>query len=132
MKILKRIFWTVLIVLLVIIGFIFYDGYQTYQKVLNEVSLSDKVTSIRSNENYTSLSEVPNDYKNAIIAIEDHRFYEHNGIDIISTGRAVVTNLKEKSLSEGGSTITQQVAKNLYLTRRKKVYQKSNRAIISF
>lgn len=126
MKILRRVFFAFLIALILILGYIFYDGYQTYCRVLSEVSLKDKVDEIRSSENYTILSDVPIDYKNAVIAIEDHRFYSHSGIDLISTARAIITNLKEHSLSQGGSTITQQVAKNLYLTRRKKIHKKGN------
>ena len=117
MKILRRVFFAFLIALILILGYIFYDGYQTYCKVLSEISLKDKVDEIRSSENYTSLSDLPIGYKNAVISIEDHRFYSHSGIDLISTARAIITNLKEHSLSQGGSTITQQVAKNLYLTR---------------
>ena len=45
-------------------------------------------------------------YKNAVVAVEDKRFYKHGGIDLISTGRAVFINLKEKKLAEGGSSIT--------------------------
>lgn len=126
MKILRRVFFAFLIALVLILGYIFYDGYQTYCRVLSEISLKDKVDEIRSSENYTNLTDVPTDYKNAVIAIEDHRFYSHSGIDLISTARAIITNLKEHSLSQGGSTITQQVAKNLYLTRRKKIHKKGN------
>lgn len=117
MKIFKKIFITLFLVLFIIIGFIIYDGYKTYEEILYNEPLADKVSKIRSNKEYTSLSDVPIYYKDAIIAIEDHRFYKHTGFDFISTSRAIVKNLKEHSLSEGGSTITQQVAKNLYLTR---------------
>lgn len=50
----------------------------------------------------------------AIVAVEDHRFKEHGPIDIIAIGRAIFSNIRAKEFNEGGSTITQQVAKNLY------------------
>ena len=59
-------------------------------------------------------------YKNAVISVEDHRFYKHNGIDIIAIGRAAVNDIKTLSFVEGGSTITQQLAKNIYFTQEKR------------
>ena len=57
-------------------------------------------------------------YVNAIISVEDKRFYKHNRIDIIAIGRAAINDIKAMSYVEGGSTITQQLAKNMYLSRR--------------
>lgn len=58
-----------------------------------------------------SIKEIPGHVKNAVIAIEDHRFYEHNGIDYKGISRAFYTNLKAGGVKEGGSTITQQLTK---------------------
>ena len=66
------------------------------------------------NATLISINEVPKYYYEAIIAVEDHRYKEHGAIDIISIGRAIVSNIRAKDFNEGGSTITQQVAKNLY------------------
>ncbi|WP_057774593.1 transglycosylase domain-containing protein [Cytobacillus dafuensis] len=65
------------------------------------------------------IQEIPDHMKNAVIAIEDHRFYDHNGIDIIGIGRAFFTNLKAGEIVEGGSTITQQLTKNAMLSSEK-------------
>lgn len=65
-----------------------------------------------SNRIYASIDEIPINLQNAFIDIEDERFYEHNGIDIQGIGRAAVQVFKTKSLSQGASTITQQVIKN--------------------
>lgn len=63
-------------------------------------------------------------YIDAVISVEDHRFYEHGPVDIISIGRAMWVNLTTFSLAEGGSSITQQLAKNIYFTQEKKLERK--------
>ncbi|GLB58757.1 transglycosylase domain-containing protein [Cytobacillus sp. NCCP-133] len=63
-----------------------------------------------------SIDEIPDHMKNAIIAIEDHRFYEHGGIDLKGIGRAFFTNMKAGEIVEGGSTLTQQLTKNALLS----------------
>ncbi|NLC07308.1 MAG: PBP1A family penicillin-binding protein [Syntrophomonadaceae bacterium] len=68
------------------------------------------------NREEVALEEVAPFFLEAIVAIEDSRFYEHNGIDFRAVIRALVTNFKKGRIVEGGSTITQQTAKNLYLT----------------
>ncbi|HHY91899.1 MAG TPA: penicillin-binding protein, partial [Firmicutes bacterium] len=62
------------------------------------------------------LTDISPDLRNAVVAIEDYRFYEHFGIDPVAIARAAVRNLKAGRVVEGGSTITQQLAKTLYLT----------------
>lgn len=88
-----------------------------YKKALEEIPLSEKVTSIKEKENYTEIGKIPEMYKNAVISVEDHRFYKHNGIDIIAIGRALVNDVKAMDFVEGGSTITQQLSKNIYFTQ---------------
>ncbi|MBQ9280217.1 MAG: transglycosylase domain-containing protein [Clostridia bacterium] len=95
-----------------------------YQTAIEETPMSTMILEIRSKENYTKLEEMPEIYKEAVIAVEDHRFYYHNGIDIVSITRAIVNDLKSKSFAEGGSTITQQLAKNTYFTQEKKIVRK--------
>lgn len=75
---------------------------------------------LKAKDNYTKIFELPQMYKNAVISVEDHRFYKHNGIDIIAIGRAAVNDIKTLSFVEGGSTITQQLAKNIYFTQEKR------------
>ncbi|HEX3030752.1 MAG TPA: penicillin-binding protein 1A, partial [Bacillota bacterium] len=67
----------------------------------------------------------------AIVAVEDVRFYQHKGLDPISIFRAVVADIKAGALVEGGSTITQQTAKNLYLTQEKTFLRKIREAILT-
>lgn len=73
---------------------------------------------------YTPIDRVPDDFIKAIIAVEDRRFYNHHGFDLEAIGRAVYINLKGGTVRQGGSTITQQLAKNLYLSSDKTYYRK--------
>ena len=126
-KIRKKIVTLIVLILVAIIGFCgfeIYNGYNTYKEALSSKNLKERVQEIEENENYTKIEELPKIYINAVIAVEDHRFYEHKGVDIISIGRAIITDIKTMSLAEGGSTITQQLAKNTYFTQKKKLNRK--------
>lgn len=100
------------------------QGYKMYQDAVCEVSLAEKVGAIRSQENFTEFEELPEDYIDAVVAVEDKRFFEHAGVDPIAICRAVINDLKAGSFVEGGSTITQQLAKNLYFSRDKELTRK--------
>ena len=69
---------------------------------------------MKSSPNYIKYEDLPQNYINAVIAVEDHRYREHGAIDIIAIARAIYTNITNFELLEGGSTITQQVAKNIF------------------
>jgi membrane peptidoglycan carboxypeptidase len=99
-------------------------GVEMYRGAISLVPLDEKISEIRNNESYVLLSEISDDFKNAVVSIEDNAFYRHNGVNLTSIGRAVFKNLKARSFVEGGSTITQQLAKNLYFTMDKKLERK--------
>lgn len=63
-----------------------------------------------------NIEDIPKHLQQAFISIEDERFYQHKGVDPISIARAFVSNLNSGGISQGGSTITQQLIKNVYLT----------------
>ena len=132
MKILKRIIICIILIILFAVGIVTYKGYTIYKQALNEISVKDKVAEIQSQENYTKIEDLPEFYLNAVIAVEDHRFYDHGAIDIISIGRAVWTNVKSFELREGGSTITQQLAKNIYFTQEKTALRKIAEIFMAF
>ncbi|MGC6584257.1 transglycosylase domain-containing protein, partial [Paenibacillus sp. Dod16] len=69
--------------------------------------------------------DIPEKLIQAFIATEDKRFMEHNGVDMWSIGRAAVKDIMARSMVEGGSTITQQLAKNIFLTRDKTFFRKA-------
>lgn len=76
------------------------------------------------NREYVQLSKIPKNLQNAVVAIEDERFYEHNGIDIKGIFRALVVNIKQHDMTQGASTITQQLIKNEVLSSEKKLKRK--------
>lgn len=123
-KIIKNIFIVLLVACIGICSYLIYQGYTMYKDAVNEVGIEEKVAEIRSKKQYTSVEELPQIYKDAIISVEDHRFYSHPGIDILATARAAIHDIQAMSLVEGGSTITQQLAKNLYFTQEKKFVRK--------
>jgi penicillin-binding protein 1A len=91
------------------------------------------ITTIHSVENRipVSLSKIPKDLQSAFLAAEDIRFYQHSGIDVRAIGRAVLSNIVDRGVSEGGSTITQQLAKNALLTQERTLKRKIQEAVLA-
>jgi penicillin-binding protein 1A len=75
--------------------------------------------------------DFPKFMKNAVVAVEDKRFYEHHGFDSRSIGRAIYANIKAGSKAEGGSTITQQLARTLFLSQEKTYWRKVKEVFIA-
>lgn len=90
-------------------------GYSTTVLASNGEQTATLVGS-GANRQYVTIDEIPVDLQHAFVAIEDERFYDHNGIDLHGIGRAFVSGLSKGSFSEGASTITQQLIKNNVLT----------------
>lgn len=128
LKVFLIFFLICLSISLILIG----NGYNMYKDAKESMSLDEKIENIESKENYTYISELPQMYINAVISVEDRRFFEHNGIDIIAIARAAINDLKEMKFVEGGSTITQQLAKNLYFTQEKKITRKIAEVFMAF
>lgn len=125
---------TILIILatIVLVGLVIGGiGYNSYKEALEEIPLRQKVAEIRKDKNYAKIEELPQIYIDAVIAVEDKRFYTHKGIDPISLGRAIVNDIKAMSFVEGGSTITQQLAKNIYFTQKKQIIRKVAEAFMA-
>ncbi len=80
---------------------------------------------------YVSLEELPQHLINAFIAAEDKNFYSHSGVDIPSVIRAAIKNIKHRKIVEGASTITQQLARNLFLTRKRNFKRKLKEALLA-
>ncbi|MFF2014966.1 PBP1A family penicillin-binding protein [Paenibacillus sp. NPDC058177] len=75
--------------------------------------------------------KIPKLLIDAFVATEDRRFFEHSGVDLWSIGRAAVKDIAARSMVEGGSTITQQLAKNIFLTRDKTFFRKATEVSIA-
>ena len=86
-------------------------GICSYQKAVKEKPLAQAVEEIRSEAQWASLEQVPDLYKKAVLAVEDHRYYTHHGIDWISMARVVYMDIRVMKPEQGGSTITQQLVK---------------------
>lgn len=100
-----------------------YGNYTLNKTLINQIS--------SKNPNYISINKIPQDLKNAVVAVEDMRFYKHYGFDVVAITRAFIVNIKNGYLKEGGSTITQQLAKNLFLSNDKKLSRKLEEIFIA-
>lgn len=127
----KKIILTSLVIVLLIGLTIGITGYNSYINALEETPLHEKVAEIRKDKNYAKIEELPQIYLDAVIAVEDKRFRIHKGIDPISLGRAIVNDIKAMKFVEGGSTITQQLAKNIYFTQKKALTRKVSEAFMA-
>ena len=124
MKKFKKILLLLILIILSILAIYIGQGYKMYKNALDDKPLEEMVQEIRSQKSYTKISNIPDIYKDAVIAVEDHRYYDHKGIDIIAIGRALLNDIRARELIEGGSTITQQLAKNMYFTQDKTLTRK--------
>ena len=86
----------------------------------------NEIANIHADENRepVKIAQVPKDLQNAFVAVEDNRFYDHMGVDPRGIARAIYANLRGRTVTEGGSTITQQLAKNAYLTQDRTLKRK--------
>jgi penicillin-binding protein 1A len=99
-----------------------------------EIFSSDGVLLARlfdQNRDVVPLRDIPTNLRNATIAVEDHRFFEHRGVDWRGVARALVTNLEDSRYAQGGSTITQQLVRNLYLSPDKRLRRKIREAMLA-
>lgn len=132
MKVIKKVIFIGILVAVSITLLVIGNGYNMNKEALEQMPLFEKVSSIREKENYTKIDEIPQIYKDAVISVEDHRFYKHNGVDLIAIGRAFVNYIKAMKFVEGGSTITQQLSKNIYFTQEKKITRKIAEVFMAF
>ena len=99
--------------------------------VVYDVNGNEVTTLFRENREYVSYGDIPEKLIQAFTATEDRRFAEHSGIDFWSIGRALVKDIMAGEAVEGGSTITQQLAKNMFLSSEKTLFRKATEASIA-
>lgn len=114
MRIIKKLFGFIFLLIIIASSIIISSGYGKYKEALSLLPLSEAALKIRNDASYTNIEDISETFVNAVVSVEDRRFYKHKGVDILGIMRAVTTNLKNRELSEGGSCITQQLAKNIY------------------
>lgn len=124
-KFLRNMIASLLCIVIVFCAFFGVKGYQMYKEAVTEKPINECGKEICCMEGVTSYSELPQFYIDATISVEDQRFENHCGIDLIAIGRAALTNIKERSFVQGGSTITQQLAKNMLFMQEKKLERKA-------
>lgn len=124
MKLFRKILILLLILLVVAVSLIFMIGFGYYSNTLKEKPLITRVEEVTSKEHYTPFDKLSENYIHAVIAVEDHRYYKHGAVDPIGIARAFYTNIRDGQFDEGGSTITQQVAKNVVFNQDKTLVRK--------
>jgi penicillin-binding protein 1B len=107
------------------------DGNSVDAVVIDPTPIAQIAGAGHEIRNYARLEEIPTKLLQAIISIEDQRFLEHIGFDIRSLARAVWVNLRSHALSQGGSTITQQLVKNLLGTSQKTLFRKVRELVLA-
>lgn len=119
MKFIKKLFITIMLLSILIFSIMFLVGHSYYSKALKEKPLVTRIEEITGQKNFVKFEEMSSHYRNAVISIEDHRYYDHGPVDYIAIARAIFINIKRGEFREGGSTITQQVAKNVVLSQER-------------
>ena len=118
-KLIKSIFLFLITLTILTIAWFGFKGYERYAQAIEKRPFEEVVSEIESRENYVSYAELPDMYVKAVISIEDKRFETHPGFDVIGITRALFTDVTTMSFKEGGSTITEQLMKNLYFDQEK-------------
>ena len=87
-----------------------------FRRIRRALFIKDAVNDKIREKNVIHIEEMPRDLIHAVVAVEDSRFFSHRGVDFTAIGRATIVNLEAGGIEEGGSTITQQLVKNLFLS----------------
>jgi len=124
MKLFKKLLMILLILFVIAATVLFIIGFSYYSNTLKQKPLVSRVNQVTSQEHYVSFEDLSKNYVHAVIAVEDHRYYNHGAIDLIGIARAFYTNIRDGEFDEGGSTITQQVAKNIVFNQDKTLVRK--------
>ena len=98
--------------------------YNLYKTTLENEDLISRVDKVEWSEDYIPLQYVSDYFQDAIVAVEDPHFYEHDGFNLKAIIRALKADIEKKEYAQGGSTITQQVAKNLCFSGEKTISRK--------
>ena len=95
MKFIRKLLFAIILLVIILISIILLTGRIYYINALKTLPLITRVDAITNKENFVKFENMSADYRNAVISVEDHRFYDHGPIDFIAIGRAIVTNVKK-------------------------------------
>lgn len=121
-KILKTFIFTLSVLILIACSY-FGKCYSNAKTLMEEEPIRDKVEMYTSKEEYIAYEDINPYFVQAVVATEDKRFFTRKGFDWIALSRAIIVNVVSGELKEGGSTISQQIAKNLYFQGKKRGIQ---------
>lgn len=140
------LFVSLFAVVCVVVGYllVILNGERILSENVNKLNLDEasiivdrngkqvgKLSVAEGNREIVPIGDIPELVQKAFVATEDKRFYEHSGVDLIGIGRALVKDVIHRSAKEGASTITQQVARNLFLNADKTIFRKGTEASIA-
>lgn len=108
----------------ILAGIFAVKGYMMYHSAVSGISVEEMAEKVKSGEGFVRYDEMPEFYVKAVVSVEDRRFFRHNGVDPRAICRALLYDVKTLSFEQGGSTITQQLAKNLWFTQEKSFERK--------
>ena len=124
-RLLSCLLLAALFVLVVIGGTLGVQGWRLYRATAAQKPIAGLYDEISSRPGFASCDQLPQTYIDAVISVEDSRFERHHGIDPAAIVRALWADLRTRSLAEGGSTLTQQLAKNELFTQEKQMARKA-------
>ena len=104
----------------------------TYEKARNLTHIKEISSELARQPGYVKIADIPLLLRQAVIAVEDRKFYDHPGIDVEGILRATLVNIQNGEISEGGSTITQQLARTLFLSNEQSFSRKAWEAGFAF
>ena len=127
--VLRRVIaWTLAVVLalaIVAVAMLAAMGWKLYRNAEADTPIESLYSTISSEADFVAYNDLPDLYVDAVVAVEDHRFWTHEGIDAFAIARALWTDLRTRSLAQGGSTISQQLVKNELFTQEKHFARKA-------
>src|SRR5687767_9319957 len=136
-RVFGAIFVALVIMTAIVMTWVFRQGYAVHRLTRGVGDTwflsSDGRRWFRMDEHHRDvpLSDIPVHLQHAFIAVEDHRFFSHPGVDPIALGRAVVRNIRASGTVEGGSTLTQQLARTLFLSNKRSYGRKIREAVLA-
>lgn len=114
---------------LLVFSIFMFKGYSDYKDALEKKPLAQAMEEIVQKPSYVSLEQVPDIYKQALVAVEDHRFYDHMGVDVIATGRAVINDIKAMDFVEAEAPSPNNWQKICILARRRRWTERQRKCL---